>query len=56
MDGGFGADDIPREIRTSADLPKVGEALGAAGFGDADVEAVMGGNWARFFGDNLARG
>ena len=54
MDGGFGRDQIPQEIRTAADLPKVGEALGRAGFSRGDVEGMLGGNWVRFFRDHLA--
>jgi membrane dipeptidase len=49
MDGGLGREQIPVEIRTSADLPRVAESLSAAGFGDKDVNAIMGGNWRRFF-------
>ncbi len=53
MDGGLGREQIPEEIRTSADLPRVAEALSAGGFGDADVGAIMGGNWVRYFRANL---
>lgn len=47
LDGGFGCEAIPREIDSVADLRRIGEALGAAGFADADIEAIMGGNWLR---------
>lgn len=53
MDGGLGREQIPVEISTSADLPRVAEALFSAGFGDEDVRNVMGGNWLRFFRDHL---
>ena len=53
MDGGVGRDDVPGELRTIRDLPKVAEALSSAGFSDADVAGVMGGNWLRFFRKNL---
>jgi membrane dipeptidase len=56
MDGGFGMEQIPEEIRSSADMPKMVDALAAAGFGQADVEGIMGGNWVRFFGEKLAKG
>jgi membrane dipeptidase len=56
MDGGLGREQIPREIETSADLPRVGEALSAAGFSDVDVGAIMGENWGRFFRANLPNG
>lgn len=53
MDGGFGKEQIPVEIATSADLPKVGEALGSAGFTGADVANILGRNWVRFFEKHL---
>jgi membrane dipeptidase len=49
MDGGLGRDQIPQEILTSGDLPKIADALSASGFSDADVTNIMGGNWLRFF-------
>ena len=49
LDGGFGRERVPAEIETAADLPKVGDALAAAGFLDADVAGVMGENWRQFF-------
>lgn len=56
MDGGFGGENIPEEIATSADMPVIAEALKAGGFADADVEGIMGGNWVRFFGERLPKG
>jgi membrane dipeptidase len=53
MDGGLGRNEIPIEIETSADLPRVADALSSAGFGDQDAAAIMGGNWSRFFSKNL---
>ena len=53
MDGGLGREQIPVEIETSADLPRVADALSAAAFGDEDVAAIMGKNWARFFSKHL---
>jgi membrane dipeptidase len=53
MDGGFGAEHIPAEIKTAADLPKIADALTAAGFGPQDVDGITGGNWLRFFRQNL---
>jgi membrane dipeptidase len=49
MDGGFGADRIPTEISTSADLPLVADALAGAGFTSQDTQRIMAGNWLRFF-------
>jgi membrane dipeptidase len=53
MDGGFGREQIPEEIRASADLPKVGDALAEAGYAAEDIEGILGGNWLRYFRDNL---
>jgi|SRR5208337_2770610 len=47
FDGGFGAESIPAELDTAADLPKVGEALGDAGFSQTDIDNILGGNWVR---------
>jgi membrane dipeptidase len=47
FDGGFGVDSVPREIDTVADLAKLGDALAAASFSDADVVNILGGNWLR---------
>ncbi|MBN1284108.1 MAG: membrane dipeptidase [Anaerolineae bacterium] len=49
FDGGFGAQHIPVEFDTIADLWKVGDALRARGFGDDDVAAVLGGNFLRVY-------
>jgi len=53
MDGGFGRDNIPQEIETSADLPRVATALSETGFSDACVRRIMGGNWAEYFEKHL---
>lgn len=53
MDGGLGREQIPFEIKTSADLPRVADALHAGGFGDEDVRKVLGENWRRFFAAHL---
>lgn len=53
MDGGLGREQIPVEIETSANLPRVGEALRNAGFSDADVNAILFDNWYAFFSTHL---
>jgi membrane dipeptidase len=53
MDGGLGRNQIPEEIRTSADLPRIADALSSGGFSDADVTGILGENWIRFFGGSL---
>jgi membrane dipeptidase len=56
MDGGLGRGEIPEEIVTSADLPKVADALRAAGYPEPDVRGVMGENWRGFFERHLPPG
>ena len=53
LDGGFGRENIPVEIETAADLPRVADALNSAGFSDADVAGIVGENWRQFFARSL---
>jgi len=53
MDGGFGREEIPEEIPSAGELPRVAEFLGKQGFSAQDVKGIMGGNWVRFFRENL---
>jgi membrane dipeptidase len=53
LDGGVGKDDVPCEIETAADLPKLADALSAAGYSDTDIEGILWKNWLRYFKANL---
>jgi membrane dipeptidase len=53
FDGGLGAESIPAEMDTVADLAKLAPALRARGYAGADVAAVMGGNWLRVLRQGL---
>jgi membrane dipeptidase len=53
MDGGLGREQIPQEITTSADLPRLADSLSSAGFGDEEVARIMGTNWIHFFQRSL---
>ncbi len=53
LDGGLGSEHIARELDSAADLPRLAEALSAAGYSDADVAAIMGDNWLRLLGQAL---
>ncbi|MDB5171549.1 MAG: peptidase [Phycisphaerales bacterium] len=55
MDGGLGREQIPQEIQTSADLPRLADALAAGGFDDDAVRGILGENWLRYFQANLPR-
>jgi membrane dipeptidase len=47
LDGGFRTDKAPRGITSVADLPRLGDALVALGYGEPDVAKILGGNWIR---------
>jgi membrane dipeptidase len=49
MDGGLGRNEIPEEIITSADLPKLADELRREGFDEPAIRGIMGENWLRFF-------
>jgi membrane dipeptidase len=53
FDGGQGSESVPAELDTIADLPKLAGALGAHGYSDGEIAAVMGGNWLRFLRAHL---
>ena len=53
FDGGFGANDIPAELDTAEDWPKVTQALQARGYSAEDTAAICHGNWIRFFSETL---
>jgi membrane dipeptidase len=54
LDGGFGTEQSPHDVDTIADLQKIADLLRQRGYGEGDVEAVMHGNWLRFFQDAWA--
>lgn len=49
LDGGFGKEQSPHDLDTIADLQKIPDLLRHRGYAEADIEAVMHGNWLRFF-------
>jgi membrane dipeptidase len=53
FDGGFGLQSIPPELDSIADLQVISSGLKARGYGEADVENILGGNWLRFLRRNL---
>ncbi len=56
LDGGFGAESIPAELDSIADLPRIGDALRAAGWPDESIAGVLGENWARWLRRALPEG
>ncbi|MCH8962154.1 MAG: membrane dipeptidase [Bacteroidetes bacterium] len=53
LDGGFGADQTPRDLDTIADLQSLAGILTGRGYTDEDIEAIFHGNWLRFFREAL---
>ncbi len=49
LDGGFGIEQSPQDLDTIADLQKIPPILRKRGYAETDVEAVMHGNWFRYF-------
>lgn len=50
MDGGFGADRLPRGVDRPRDLAAIASALSDRGWSEDDVEGFAWGGWARFWG------
>ncbi|MFN8379521.1 MAG: membrane dipeptidase [Anaerolineae bacterium] len=53
FDGGFGSQHIPGDLDTVADLVKIADGLRARGYAEADVQAVLSGNFIRILRDAL---
>jgi membrane dipeptidase len=49
MDGGFGADRLPRGIDSPRDLDRLVDAFSARGWSDDDILGFAWKNWARFW-------
>jgi len=49
LDGGFGTEQSPCDLDTIADLQKIPDLLRKRGYKEPDIEAIMHGNWLRFF-------
>jgi membrane dipeptidase len=47
LDGGFGVEQAPRDLDTISDVAEAADLLRRRGWGEAEVEKVMSGNWLR---------
>jgi membrane dipeptidase len=47
LDGGFGREQSPQDLDTIADMQKLAGLLAARGYAEADIAAIMHGNWLR---------
>lgn len=45
LDGGYGREQCPRDLNSIADLQRVADILRQRGYSEADVTAIMHGNW-----------
>ena len=54
LDGGYGTEQTPYDLDTIYDLQKIPELLRKRGFAHSDIEAVMHGNWLRYFQETWA--
>jgi membrane dipeptidase len=52
LDGGFGGEQSPSDIRTIADLDRLPAILAARRYSESDVEGIMSGNFLRFLRNN----
>jgi membrane dipeptidase len=54
LDGGYGNEQTPVDLNRISDLQRLQAMLSERGYSTADIEAIMHGNWIRFFGEVLA--
>lgn len=47
LDGAFGTEQCPYDLKTIADLQKIPAMLQSRGYSDEDIEKIMNGNWIR---------
>lgn len=53
LDGGFGTEQTPRDLKTITDVHKLEEILAKRGYSSDDIDGIFYGNWLRFFGKAL---
>lgn len=53
LDGGFGNEQTPRELRVYGDIQRLADILSSRGYGDPDIDAIFHDNWLRLFGTIL---
>lgn len=53
LDGGFGSEQTPGDVKSIADLQKIATLMAERRFADEWIDAVFSENWLRFFGKHL---
>lgn len=49
LDGGFGTEQTPGDVKTIADVRKLESIYQQRGYSEADIDAIFYGNWLRLF-------
>jgi membrane dipeptidase len=49
LDGGYGTEQTPSDLKTIADLQKLAPLLAARGYQSADIDNIFHDNWLRYF-------
>ncbi len=53
LDGGFGTEQTPGDLRTIADLQRLAGLLAERGYSERDIDRIFHGNWLAFFRRHL---
>ncbi|MEM7383392.1 MAG: membrane dipeptidase [Verrucomicrobiota bacterium] len=53
LDGGFGNEQTPRDLRRLSDLQKLAPILSRRGYSEGAIDGIFHGNWLRFFLQHL---
>ncbi len=54
LDGGYGNEQTPVDLNRISDLQRLPEMMSRRGYSSDDIQAIMHGNWIRFFSEVLA--
>ena len=49
LDGGYGTEQTPSDLKTIADLQKLDSLLATRGYSDSDIDGIFHANWLRLF-------
>jgi membrane dipeptidase len=55
LDGGYGTEQTPSDLKTIADLRRLEPLLAERGYSAGDVDGILHGNWLAFFRRSLPR-
>lgn len=56
LDGGFGTEQTPRDLKSIADVASLAERMDKRGYSEDDINALFHGNWLRIFSEALPDG